>query len=283
MTAGDLVTSDWQVEVRGRVYGPGTGWRVAGLDDWSSRKVRSNDQPRAGSHGAFLGGDLVDAAVRALRLNAGNGNIVTTPTELAELRDDLLAAWAPEQQDIPIVWQVGGKKRLRWGRTRNIDVIENDLTVGYIEAVCEWVDGDGFSYSASEKIAGTSAPTPAVGRTYPRLYAWTYGPAGTGGSMQVVNEGTAPAPWKATIAGPCSEPRLVTDSGLIVYGADLQAGETLVLDSRDRSVLLQGTASRYALLDEFRWFDLPPGTSEVRFSTADSQGGVFLSWRDTWW
>jgi hypothetical protein len=288
VAAGDTITTDWQVEVRGYLMGPGTPWRVGLLDRWSSRSVRSEDTPRGASGGSVLGRDLVNPETRILRPNTGKGSGNTTAAELVALRDNLRAAWATEAVDVAVAYQLGGQKRLRFGRTRDIDLDESNLTVGYLAAICGFVDADGIEYSAVEHSISTLPEQPGAGFTPPFVPPIVL-PAGTVGTVDVVNAGKVPAPWRARITGPTSggAPPVIDHLGTgerLAFTANgglvIPTSQWADLDSRDRSVLLGGTADRRLNLNNFStWFSLAPGVNPIRFT---GSGTLELFWRDTW-
>ena len=288
MAAGDLVDKDWQVEIRGLLLGPGTPWRVGTLAGWSSRSVRADDTPRASSHGSIPGLDLTNSQTRILRVNTGMGNRHTTADELVALRDDLRAAWATEATDVPIVYQLGGQKRLRFGRTRDLEVVEDDLTVGYMTVDCEFWDRDGVEYSAVEYQVNTPPEEPGAGFTPPFSPPWSL-PAGTIGSFDADNAGRVPAPWTARIYGPTnlSDPPYIENIGTgdaLVFsangGLDIPASQWADIDSATRSVTLNGTSDRRMnLATHSRWWSLAPGSNSIRFA---GSGTLEFSWRDTW-
>lgn len=274
-----LLTQDVQAELDGVLLGHGTPYRFESFTPLAAFEVRSDDIDLPGSHGTLAGRDLAGGRRVPISLVI----LGDSKAHALELLRTLQAAWRPRDADVDLLWREAGAQYLLRGRPRLVDPDLALLAQAVIRVTLRFQATDPFIYSPTEHLTGAIAPTPSVGRTYPRTYPWRYGARGAGGNMNVANNGTAPAPWRAVVGGPCSEPRLISPDGAIAYGGQLLDGETLLIDSRDRSVLLQGTASRYALLTEFRWFDLPPGETEVLFSTADGQGGVFLSWRDTWW
>lgn len=92
----------------------------------------------------------------------------------------------------------------------------------------------------------------------------------SGGSVVVTNVGDMDGPWTARITGPAPAPTItaVDLSRWITVDLDLGAGETLDLDSRTRTAILNGTASRSGLIMRgSTWFTLPPQTPvEVAFT-----------------
>jgi len=110
-----------------------------------------------------------------------------------------------------------------------------------------------------------------------------FGSAGTGGSISVTNSGNFPAPWVATIIGPVTNPVLTCNGQSVTFNGTVNAGETLVVDSLGRSVLLNGTASRYSwVAATSQWFELPVGVSSVNFGATSGTGTCNFSYRSTW-
>jgi phage-related protein len=85
------------------------------------------------------------------------------------------------------------------------------------------------------------------------------------GSITLTNEGSVATRPTLTIAGPVETPTIVAalPGGAvtqIVYGATLQTGDVLVIDSAARTVILNGTASR-RLYFSGTWPEIPAGSS----------------------
>lgn len=87
----------------------------------------------------------------------------------------------------------------------------------------------------------------------------------SGGLLQVTNLGTVPTPPVFEIAGHAVNPVLQLGDQRLVFDGVIGSGDTLVVDTAARSVVLNGTANRINLLsfEESRWFELPPGTSII--------------------
>ena len=103
----------------------------------------------------------------------------------------------------------------------------------------------------------------------------------------MANAGTATAPWDAHVSGPCTGITITGPNGeQIRWDGTLLAGETLTFDAHPsrRTVLLQGTASRYGLIAPLSdWFMLEPGENQVSFNSDTSTGTATFHWRDSWW
>ena len=78
------------------------------------------------------------------------------------------------------------------------------------------------------------------------------------------------------ISGPVDGPRLrnETTGHELALDITLVSGEWVDLDSKNRTVLLQGTANRYSTLTTPEWWELQPGANQLRFTAADPTGGM---------
>jgi len=115
---------------------------------------------------------------------------------------------------------------------------------------------------------------------------FTFGAVSTGGALNLANNGNFFSNHPITIEGPVTNPRVesLTQGKTLAMDIVLGVGETLVLDAESRTVLLNGTASRYnTLTTESEWFDLQPGNNEVRFQAATPTAATMtITWRSSW-
>ena len=112
-----------------------------------------------------------------------------------------------------------------------------------------------------------------------RTYSWTppriYPPSAPVGGRNLINPGTGSAHWVLTFYGPVVNPKFTINGVLFAAdrrgGVTLVAGQTLVVDTRARTVLFNGLpdASRYQFVnfEEWSWDDLmlKPGNNVIRF------------------
>jgi hypothetical protein len=114
-----------------------------------------------------------------------------------------------------------------------------------------------------------------AGRRYDLVFDRVYPASSPTGSRTIDNPGTAAAHWVLTIYGPVVNPKFTINGVAIktdrLGGVTLAAGQTLVIDTRARTVLFNGVAgaSKYqnTNFDEWIWDDLMllPGINTVRF------------------
>ena len=286
MAAGDLITLPWQLELAGVLMGDGTDFVVRSCDLWSAPQIRATDVPRSGTHGLAagererFGGRQVAASF-----------YITGDTDTVEVenRQMLQAAWAPSETDaalVPLVWmEDDGRKYRVHGRPRGASVrVEPRMP-----ADCRFLALDPRIYDNDESTSSTALGTLTGGLSFPAAAPFVFGTSGTSAVMACDNVGTTDAPWTATFAGPLTAPELVhveSGSRMSFPSAVLAAGESLVVDSDSRTVLLNGTASRYSwLAATSQWFDLQPasiGTNSVQLLGSAGAGTVTIAWRSAW-
>lgn len=275
-----------QAQLRDLLIGPGTKYRWADGPPqwWSERDLRTSDTPRAGGHGIRGGRDRYGAQTLTGTLHL----LGDDEADLASLVDAVEAAFAPSDTDLGFTTHFLGRERIRFGRPRKLAVVPVDSpTSDTATATFQFDALDPFSYSADLHSISTGPSAPGAGFAVPFTPPFTL-PAGTAGIVSAANAGTAPAPWTATIVGPAGGIKLTNlASGDVLDlsangGLVLADGDTLTLDSSDRSVVLNGSASRALNLSVgARWWWLDPGTTQIQF---DADGGTLtFSWRDAWY
>ena len=104
--------------------------------------------------------------------------------------------------------------------------------------------------------------------------------------MSVSNEGNFTANPTFTFAGPVTNPRVdnLTHDQSLSFTTTVADGDTLVVDTEQRTVLLNGTASRYSTLDfGSDWIEFQPGINEIRYQAATTTTTTMTTtWRSAW-
>lgn len=290
MAEGDLITADWSLEYRGLLMA-GEGEiaiaRIEGLVDLPP--VRSGDQPLLRRHGSHPGDDFAD--VRTITVTVEF--YAYSAARLAELVAAFQTATAPGSNEDPLVFQIpgvagGGKARV-WCRPRR-RVLPVDFEDGWYHriptGVVEFVATDPALLDNTEQSASTTLPSAGGGLTFPAVFPLLFGAVSTGGAITAHNAGSFDADATFRIDGPCDNPRIesLTAGRTLAYNGTIAAGEYLLLDTKSRTVLLNGTASRYSQLDtSSRWFTLAPGDNQITFrATTPSAATMNMVWRSCW-
>ena len=288
MAAGDLITTDWQVEYRSLLTGGDTAYslvQVEGLVDMPS--VRPADQVLSRRHGAHPGDDFVDvrSVVLTFELYAADD------TTFASVVEALQLAFRPGGDEQAMVFQIpgvaDGGKALIWCRPRRRQMPVNlewfhRLPIATIEMVAT----DPLVYANTESEGSTTLPSAGGGMTFPETPPITFGTVSTGGTITAVNGGSFDTDVVFRVDGPATDPRIesLTAGKTIAVNITLATGEYLLIDTKSRTVLLGGTTSRYSFLDSSsRWFSLAPGTNEITFRASTSTVATLSArWRSAW-
>lgn len=280
--------SDWTFTYNGlTVGGDGSPYQISkltGLHD--SPEVRTADQTRARAHGLFAGTDLLGGRSLMAEIE------VVAPHPDETVWSDFSRALVPGQSDeLPLVFQVpgvaGGIAIEIGARVRRLSLpVDRSYFFGHGSAAVEFWATDPRIYSqASTTYTVTQAAVSGTGLTFPITFPLSFGGAVSGGQFVASNAGEFEAPWTATISGPITNPTLenVTTGQTIAFTGTVASGETLVISSLDRSVMLNGTASRYSwLVVGSSWWQLAPGNNTVRLAGTSGSGSVSFTCRSAW-
>lgn len=288
MAAGDLITTDWQVEYRSLLTGGDTAYslvQVEGLADMPP--VRPADQTLMRRHGAHPGDDFVDvrSVVLTYEIYAADATAFAAAVEALQL------AFRPGGDEEALVFQIPGladnAKALIWCRPRRRQLPVNLEWFHRIPvATVEMVAADPLIYANTESEGSSTLPTAGGGMTFPETPPITFGTVSTGGTITAVNGGSFDTDIVFRIDGPAVDPRIesLTAGKTIAVNITLDAGEFLLIDTKSRTVLLGATTSRYSFLDSTsRWFTLAPGTNEITFRASTSTVATLTArWRSAW-
>lgn len=281
MAVGDLISQAFQLELNGLLMGPGTNFVTRQLDLWSAPDVRAGEAVRAQQHGLYPGTDWLGGRMIAAAF------YVTGTTDALEVanRQSLAQAWKmPDPGSrAQLVWQEDdGIKYCVFGKPR----LASPKVEPRVPTECRFVATDPRIYANAPSSATTGLSTSSGGLTFAAAAPFVFGTGGAGSTMACPNAGTFTTPWTATFTGPLVAPTLThvtTGKAIILSGASLAAGDTLVVDSAAKTILLNGTASRYSwLAGTSQWFDLDPGANSVNLTGASGAGTVTLAWRSAW-
>jgi hypothetical protein len=284
--AGELISAPGQLEWDGMLFGdgydgPGIYFEretIDGLEDMPN--MRGANIERARDHGALLGPHY--AGEVAITVNFRLVGAPYIPEQIAALE----RACMFRQDEQPLAWDFGAGPRMRYCRVARrslpVDIVRR--RGGTAVAVVQWVATDPRIYGTTLHTASTGPGVTIGGMGFPHGFPHGMGET-TSGTAYLSNAGTVGAPWTATIVGPVASPRLRLldmDGELAMDGFSLGVGDTLTFDSLERTVLLNGTASRYGALTVRDWFDIPPGGSSLAFMASSGSGSLSLAWRSTW-
>lgn len=224
------------------------------------------------SHGVFTNQPFYTGRVVSLE-----GYVRGTTAENAILSwDSLKQALSLDMQDVAINWR--GYKRLLRGKQSGQPLVEwfDRYTLKFS---LEFTSNTPFLYSAGDALSGsTYLPSASGGMTFPYAFEgdgtvndWGFPEVSVSGSVTLNNHGTASSPVIITISGYVVNPRIEHRQTGAVLALDytIPVGETVVLNSETREVLINGKIPSQQIVSSRQWFTAGPGENTFMFS-ADS-------------
>lgn len=267
-------------------FGPGSQYgvtSVSGLDDLPP--IVAQDVPRTDQHGEYTGPDWSGA--RTVQL--GLALVGQDPDDLRAISLALRDATQPQRQ--PAALQFIDQGFLVYAKCRKRALpYDAEYLWRLGTAALEFYCADPYLYGLTEQSVSTTAYAPSAGRTYPLHPPRTYGASGTTGRVTAVNAGASEAYPVLRIDGPVATPSIeqTTSGATLVLDAQLQAGDYVLIDTRTRAVLLDGsTPRRDWVRGGSTWPTLMPGTNQLAYrgnslpGMSAQQSLLTVTWRDT--
>jgi hypothetical protein len=235
-------------------------------------EFRVTERDREGIDGGY-----VDAEYEKMRTIIIEGTVYATHETLEPYLEQLKANFAPNKTPQPFYWTAPGiiervvfcksyGFKYDWTTARR-----TGITPFQVQLMAE----DPTIYGSLLEVSTAALASEATGRGYDRGYNYGYGPAILGGLVEVNNAGNKETGASITIFGPIIAPAIVHDvSGRqLNFDLILAEGETLTVDLRARTVMLNGTANRRTSMSG-NWFMLQPGNNSIRLLGTDPIGGT---------
>lgn len=290
MATGDLVTEDYGFEFRGFAFGGSSaGLQVApGLTGfYDLPDVRSSDQTRLRRHGELAGDDFLSGRELVIPIEVVGANVTTWSANLDGLK--LAMAVDPDRDPIEdaLVFQLpgiaGGGKRRVYCRPRGLaggQEIEWFYNIPTVTARF-WSTSPNIYDNSLTTVVSPILTGGSTGMSWPIVWPLSWGSV-SASSFSATNAGTKAAEWTATITGPIVNPSIQhLDLGLtLLFTITLGVGDTLVVDSDGRTVLLGGSNRYYVKSGD--WFSLGPGANTLSFRADSGTGTLTLTYRSTW-
>lgn len=290
MAAGDLLTTDGQIEWRSTLLGAGSMWRLGSLSGWLDLPdFRGDDQPRPSRHGMFPNATLMSKRiVQATFLSKGVA-LAAFPGGVAALQALTAPTESPAEE--PLVIQLNGQKWLCNARLkkRAIGPVDKQYAVGYTSLALQWEATDPKLYSPTLHTMSTGLAGAATsGLVFPLTFPLDFGSGLSGGFIGGVTNTGWVASWpQFAIAGPVTGPIVTNhDTGdrlLFNPSFVVSAGQTLTIDTDLHQVALNGVQANSQLFTR-SWFPLLPNTpTRIDFAqvgTYDPAASLSVSWRD---
>lgn len=248
------------------------GYVVTSLDIGPA-EVRAVTRHRAladgvDDHTQYLGARAVTMTVRLM-----------DKTFDRQLLIDALMAYQSPRRRYQMEWHVPGSSERRALTLSPRGAGVPISAPNFEQLAFQWVAPDGVIRSPEPLCIEINPATDVeLGRAYPEVYPdggrGPYPPMLALGERLLVNLGNEVADWRAQIYGPATNPEVRVNGVVMSFdtngGVDLAAGESLVIDTKERTALLNGdpAQSRYDRSNFTAWswqgMKLGPASNLVR-------------------
>jgi hypothetical protein len=264
--------------ILGQVDANGVCWYWETISGWDSPDLVGDPTPRIGDHGAWD-----NPAWYAARAVTFSGWLIAPNEAQRDAALTRLRLAAPPQGLVPLTVQEVPPKTAqvrRSGRLQieNLNPLSSYFTVGLIAP-------DPRRYSTVQSTFTLGLPTSSSGLTLPLTLPATFPAAPATGMGVAVNLGDIAAPWTARLNGPLTNPVLthIQSGRRLSYAITIAAGDYLLLNSLDHTVLLNGSADRSGYIAVgSSWWRLNNGTNNVKFTADAGTGTCVLTYASTW-
>lgn len=245
----------------------------SGLEGLDMPDMRINNFDRPGEDGQFVSSALYSGRMLSISGSVKN----TTCDQFEAARQSLIQACAISRDNnrYPILKRIefttkAGNSYFCEGQVTRVKLPVETITDFLINIVAP----DPMIFGSSVVTSGQISRPSGGGVVYPVVYPAVY-TSSTGGSAAVVNNGSASSWPTITLRGPLTNPVIYhQESGtLFALNYVLASGSTIVIDMKNKTVILDGSVSLLSSVDRTSgsdWFELLPGSNVLIFSTGST-------------
>lgn len=243
--------------------------QVSGLD---TAPLRTSTDEHQGMDGTYY-----DTPFMSGRVIIVTGTLYTDPNDTDTLLDSLRRDYA-QNLIRPFYFQLPGRpKRFINGQGGGLVYdVDHGRREGMTAVQFTVLAGDPYIYDWPSQSGVVANPTViTVGTGFNMSFNVGFGGSVPINGATVGNSGTHTAYPIIALQGPLTNPVLVDSFGVtMAFNITLAAGDNLVIDCKNKSVVLNGQASRRSSLAGLNWFAVPGGMTETVFFSADSGTGT---------
>lgn len=238
--------------------------------------ARQTGVPLADGGVAFTGPSVGEAGTLSFECHI----LGTSRTNLVTVADALEATfgWADTDREV-VVFEDEVIGKVYRGRPASYAPVVDGTDTALARIVIALTDPRWFADNTKTVSVGVASMSGGITTPINTTGGITTTGSGSTGDVTVVNSGTAKAPWTAYITGPVDTPRLILGGQTLELRGVVPAGSTLVVDSYNGTIRLDGATRPWATF-ESTWWEIPPGTSTFSFRAISGTGTAMLIWRD---
>lgn len=285
--AGELLTQDYQIDWDGFRLGPGTPYDVVKIMGWLDSPALTNGAaPRNNQHGSWPGSVRAQArtVTAILDISAGENGMGQVIRDLRHATPVVRGA-----KEAPLAIRDNGETLVAQAKFGGrVGAIDQPYSMGLAQGFAvQWWCADPKLYELDEQSITIGGPTGGSGGLeYPLTYPLSFGFPATPSNVTVTNNGNEATSSLLEFVGPILTPRLTnsTMGFFLEFDLDLLIGQTLTVDTKRGTVLLNGTTdrldSRSNLAVPVEYFELGAGDNNLILTGAEISSGAYV--RVTW-
>jgi len=281
------LTNQYSFQFNGQVFGgAGSPYQILSVDGLESLPtIRNQDDNRGYNDGMFTGRDFLSSRTISIIFNtfASSGN--SAQTNYNTIQQTLLPQTSGTS---PLYFklQTAAGDQFIQARVRTLrTTVDPNYTYGYITSQVEFY-APLPNYYDSTLQTGTLTQGGGLGRTYNRTYNLVY-TSGIAPFTSCTNSGWATSYPTVTFNGPITNPVIgnASQGYYLFFNATFVDTDSLVIDTDQKLVTLNGQPARNLVLGGSQWFSLPPGTSNIYWSGSGTLSGTTagtITWRNAY-
>lgn len=254
--------------------------KISGLD---TPELRTSERDHEGVDGGFL-----DAEFEKMRTIVLEGQVITNGVGTQTFLDQLKYEWAVGRGIQPFYFQHPEvNERLVYVKGLGVRYdIDELIRVGScdVQFMCQAENPSIFD-SSPVTVAISQGATLLTGFGFPLGFPFGYGAPVSPAFTNAFNGGNRPATATITIPGPVTNPRIFNDTtgDVLDFTLVLSGTDVLTIDLYNRTVTLNGTASRRSALNDPNWFMLEVGDNILRYrADTTSNPDAMITYRNAW-
>lgn len=282
------LTALYSFSFNGQTFGgAGSPYQILSVDGLEGLPdIRNQDDNRGYNDGMFTGQDFLSGRTITIIFNTFGSGATSAQTNFNTIQQALLpqrSGTTPLYFKLPNVagdQYVGA--RVRGLRT----TIDPNYTYGYITSQVTFFCPDPNIYDSTLQSANLVLGT-GLGRVYNRVYNLLYNSGAGSPTVTITNSGWATTYPVITFNGPITNPTIgnVTQGLYMFFNATFVDVDSVVIDTYNKQVTLNGNPARNLLLSSSKWFSASPGANQIYFAgsgtLAGTTGGT-VTWRNAY-
>lgn len=255
---------------------------IENVDGLDNAPYRTTERDWEGNDGSFL-----DAEYEKGRNVSIRGTIYCDVNQLESYLDSLKENYAPSRVLTPFYYKAPGVDervlfvkplgcRYNWTTSRRIGVIDVQFSM-FAEDPRIYTS---TLITLSVPIGGTATNGFAFNKSFPFGFGTITGSLGVNAAV----EGNRRTPPLFVIYGPVVNPRIYNDTtgDNLQFNITLNSGESLYVDPKYKTVMLDGINNRRNTLVNPTWFFLQKGTNFLRYLSESGGSTMDVQYRHAW-